>query len=145
MLASWKHRAGTGWLGLALILPLLYLYQVVPHDHDVPEHAEPHSTPIHHANHSHADSEHSDHPADPPDQEHHQHHHHTLGQHLDFHLHRTLSQRPITPSGTALQVSSIILDGDSASSQARPGEPESFISDQTTISPFDPRGPPQQA
>ena len=139
MFASWKNRADTWWLGLSLILPLLYLCQVVPHEHHVPVHAESHSVPIQHANHSHSHHEHSDHATDLPEQGH---HHHALAHHLDFHFLRTPSQRPNSVPNPVVQVSHLRLDAEKVSIHAEHRKLEDLIPDPIPIAPFDPRGPP---
>lgn len=87
-----NRRPQSHWTVLALCLPLLYLQQLAPHHHAVPEAAADHpghheaAVPHHHTHdHSHGDTDAAQDDA---------HHHHTLAAHLDLHA------LPLAPTAT---------------------------------------------
>ena len=88
MSALRQIRTRSYWMHLAVILPLLYIYQIIPHDHSDSGHEHHHATPIQHANHSHPAVDHDDYESELPAPA----HHHDLAQHLDPHFLRILSQ-----------------------------------------------------
>ena len=96
-----KRYLRTLWMGLTLILPFVYLYQIAPHAHDA--HAEPHphktsTSPNHTHSHDGSDNEQPD-PA---------HHHHELTNHLDTHV--ILLQNPRLNSDTGISVGIVAAD-----------------------------------
>jgi hypothetical protein len=83
MLDFWHRYASIRILALAVFLPLLYICQIVPHQHADFGHTDHAKTPGAHTHHSHShDEHHHDHDkADPQGSA----HHHEFAQHLDSH------------------------------------------------------------
>jgi hypothetical protein len=76
------------WLDLALILPFLYVCQIVPHAHAEAVDLESHTVPHAHGDHSHSAVHHEEEPDGLPKPT----HHHDIAQHLDPHFLRILSK-----------------------------------------------------
>ncbi len=142
-------------LDLALILPLLYLFQASPHGHQIHPHAEPHAeahaeashtashSPFSH-DHSETAPDHSDIPdhSNIPDQSDQSHHHHTLTHHLDFHLLQSISLHQNSDSGVFLKITPLHLNIEDDSMFAGFCELRELIPDPVPPSPMAPRGPP---
>ena len=88
------------WLGLVLILPLMYLYQLVPHTHAAHQHDQSHEAQVPHTNHSHDDNE-----TDLPESAH---HHHALTNHLDTHI--SLLHNPRSSPDTGISIGVVTED-----------------------------------
>ena len=140
MLTSWKQHAASWGPGLALILPLLYVYQALPHEHHVPIHETTQSAQPLHATHTHDHQESPDSSAGGSERGH---HHHAFTQHLESHLLRTTSERPDSAPKLLVQVSYLAIDDAEVSVEHEEPDPGDTLPDQIPIAPFDPRGPPR--
>ena len=75
-----KQSTRALWIGLTLVLPVVYLCQIAPHTHDAHPQPQPQHASTSHSNHTHS---HDNHENERPDASH---HHHALTNHLDSHV-----------------------------------------------------------
>lgn len=143
MLFSRNKQVRTSWLCLAAVpLVLLYISQIVPHDHSESQHADHHSEhhhsqipDTHHSRpHNHDPKDESDQPLPV--------HHHDLAQHVDSHFFRAQSPKlDISPEFTVLfaQFPPIV---ENKPLRVKWRDFDAWVSKIIPISPLDSRAPP---
>jgi len=145
MMWSLHNRGRATWLGLATILIMAYIGQIIPHNHPYPGHAEPRPEPnrhehhAHHKNHSHhADGESQD-SQDPHESAH---HHHDLSGHLDTHFLRSFTHDSNPGPDVSLQAVQVHGVRDREPDRADWLELDLWMPASIPIFPLDSRGPP---
>ena len=121
-----------------MILLILYVCHIVPHDHPDPGRAEHHAAPVPHANHSHPDDQNAEDGTDLPKPA----HHHDLAQHVDSHFLRALSHELNPVSDFALQVVQFHTGPENEPTGAEWIDPDRWLPASIPISPLDSRAPP---
>ena len=138
MLSLRQKRVRTRWLDLTVILLILYVCHIVPHDHPDPGHAEHPAAPVPHANHSHLADQNTEDGTDLPKPA----HHHDLAQHVDSHFLRALSNELNPISDFALQVVQFRPGPENEPNRAEWIDPGRWLHASIPILPPDSRAPP---
>ncbi len=142
MLSVRKKRTRAGWLYLSVVVLVLYVCQIIPHDHSetgqADHYSEHHGVPIPQGHHSHShDLEIEDETGQPWPA-----HHHDLTQHVDSHFLRTLSHGLNINPEFALQVVQLRPISDDDSTPARWSDIDIWVPDTIPGFPLDSRAPP---
>jgi hypothetical protein len=136
------NRARPGWLYLTAVLLVLYVCQIVPHDHSESghpdHHSEHHDAPIPQGHHSHPqDIDTNDETSQPWSA-----HHHDLAQHVDSHFLRTPSHELKINPDFFSQVAQLRPISEDEPIRARWSDVETWVPDTIPIFPLDSRAPP---